>query len=333
VSQTSNPPQDSRSQLLLARNSPAGASPAAPAARTSPRNLLADEFPDETLPPRPDPVSQAIDFSSPLSSPPFAPLPDPTPANSFSSLTNGVPTAGEDDEARLRRRTADMELIQFAAQFRSLVHQMQQDVAAGALSADDSTPGSDLDGTPLTEGEEDYGFPVAALTAQAAFEAHLARTAPPEDRERMRVMLGRLVRRMPTIESLGSREATSVHRMPLSVATSRPATRLTMRSDSATLSSATPSRSNSLTLGRVVQGSTHAHPLPTPPTPVSPEGSYFSPVSGRASPSPLSGLSLRGGGSCPSRPPSPSSPYMTPATELADPLASAPSRVPSPRPS
>jgi hypothetical protein len=282
-----------------------------------------------------------------------------------------------------------MELIQFAAQFRSLVHQMQRDVAAGALypstSAGPSAGGNagggggtawggwtgagwtgpaggagdsagSSAGTPSTEGDgmtprsddgrDDYGFPITGPIAGPSsgypyhnyaqgqshgqwqwpgpgpspltFNQQLsnpthgpATRLAPEEREQMRLVLGRLVRRMPTIESLGSREGagSSMHRSgtgPYSSASataSRPPTRMTMRSTTdagSFVSSAPPSRSNSLTLGRVVQGQGGTAPLPTPPSPVMLDGGYFS---GRASPGPHG---HRGAAQqAPSRPPTP----------------------------
>lgn len=324
---TGGPSQDSRAQLVSFA-SLGGPPVSIPGARNSPRHLLADEFTPPTTPgdttvrPGSTVPMGYVDANPPSASSPlsYPPAPHPTPSTSYTSSNLPSPSEADDPNAaaeaiaeRLRRRTADMELIQFAAQFRGLVHQMQLDVAAGALDTPGSqgTPETDTDATPLSEGEEDYGFP--RTTYATPPEGHHTQGSSsssaqtPDERERMRVILGRLVRRMPTIESLGSREAASTHRGPQSATASRPPTRLTMRSDGASMSSAAPSRSNSLTLGRAVAScaSGAGAALPTPPTPVSLDNGYFSaasPVSPR-SPSPL------GGGprlaTSPSRPPTP----------------------------
>jgi hypothetical protein len=352
----------------------------------------------------------------------YPPVPYSTPATSWSGRIPGadnsdynpydndnepLPSPGESANpdaaaaaiaAQMRRRTADMELIQFAAQFRSLVHQMQQDVAAGALTPGGGphnahTPGADsvssINSTPEGErdanGREDYGFPAAGPINLGIAQAYAqglntgmgvglgmgggsggmgggmggtggGRQIGVEEREQMRLVLGKLVRRMPTIESLGSREgASSVYRMPYSSTASRPPTRLTMRSasDNASLShqsmsSAAPSRSNSLTLGRAVHANANANAnhnanastwssggsaMPTPPTPASPDmmyAGYFTPT-GRASPMHMSSSRVA---PTPSRPPTPRTP--SPGLEQQRPgsqVAQATQRTPSLEPS
>jgi hypothetical protein len=125
----------------------------------------------------------------------------------------------------------DGELSGFVERFRSIISQITQETEAGLTFAlHDSETGSVPSSASSTT-----GFPYSSSPFETTYDPYAGYRSPPEA-QHVRV-LGGYIRRMPTIESLGSREMgsvahSSVHRdegaraSPTSPAPSRPQTRL-----------------------------------------------------------------------------------------------------------
>ncbi|KAJ7613729.1 hypothetical protein DFH06DRAFT_1484557 [Mycena polygramma] len=140
---------------------------------------------------------------------------------------------------------SDRELYNFVDRFRTLVSQISQEAEEAAYL------GGGGDGASSTSSTSTVSTPHLAFRAVVGYD-EFGRPYPPDDHVRI---LNSYIRRMPTIESIGSREmgtsvaASSLYRAASQHTLSRPPTRaMTDRDAYSTNGSEPPSRAGSLTL-------------------------------------------------------------------------------------